>query len=304
MIEGDNAAGAVENDDQGAAHIQQAGRQVPLGHRVIAGQQGLIEAALHRVDIHERHQHPVDLVLGGLVRSHPKRVPVSVPALDLSFQQAALAAHFRDQAVQVGHVDIGPDIADWPAHIGGNQVQQRFRRGGEAPDSPVASHDDNRDAHADQQIAQVVRELAQFRVPVLQLLVQRRQFLVRGLQFLLGGLQFFVGALEFLVGREDLLVFHRQRLVGSFLVLDDGLQLLSGGSQFLSQIAEFVFLLGIARFRRFLRGSLLDQHEEIRPLRVAAFHRNDFQIDCLRSAVLAEKRIPSLRTGVSSFFAR
>ena len=40
---------------------------------------------------------------------------MSVPALDFSFYQGALAAHFRDQAVQVGHINVRPDIADWPA---------------------------------------------------------------------------------------------------------------------------------------------------------------------------------------------
>ena len=32
-----------------------------------------------------------------------------------------------------------------------------------------------------------------------------------------------------------------------------------GGSQFLSQMDEFVFLSGFARFRRFSRRNLLDQ---------------------------------------------
>ena len=83
-------------------------------------------------------------------------------------------------------------------------------------------------------------------------------------------------------------MFHRQRLVGSFMALDDGLQMFPGGSQFLFQIDEFVSLPGFARLRRFLRRNLLDQYEEIRPFRVAAFHRNDFQIDCLRFAVLGK----------------
>ena len=83
-------------------------------------------------------------------------------------------------------------------------------------------------------------------------------------------------------------MFHRQRLVCGFLALDDGLQMLPGGSQFLFQMDEFVFLPGFARLRRFARRNLLDQYEEIRPFRVAAFHRYDFQIDCFRSAVLGK----------------
>ena len=195
MVEGDNAPSRVQNDYQRAAYVQETGRQVPFSNRLTKGQPGLIEATLQHVDVHERHQHPVDLVLGGPVWPHPQGIPTSVPALDLLFNQAAFTARFRDQAVQVGQINVRPDIADWPAHVRGNQVQQRFRRGSEAPDSAVAAHDDNRDADTDKQITQVVRKLAQFRVPVLQLLVQRAQFLVRGLQLLLGSLQFFVGAL-------------------------------------------------------------------------------------------------------------
>ena len=58
-----------------------------------------------------------------------------------------------------------------------------------------------------------------------------------------------------------------------------------GGGQFLSQMDEFVFPPGLTRFYHFSRRRLLDQDEEIRPIREAAFHRYDFQIDCLRSAV-------------------
>ena len=37
MVEGDNAASGVENDDQGAAHVQEAGRQVLREHLGKAG---------------------------------------------------------------------------------------------------------------------------------------------------------------------------------------------------------------------------------------------------------------------------
>src|SRR5690348_13685114 len=113
---------------------------------------GLIRREYHRPSrawTSRSTRYAVNLVLGGLVRSHSEGVPQAVPSLDLSFHQAAFAAYFRDQAVEVGHINVGLEIADRPAHIRGDQVQQRFRRGREAPDSPVATHDDHRDAHSD-----------------------------------------------------------------------------------------------------------------------------------------------------------
>ena len=113
------------------------------------------------------------------MRPHSKRVPTSIAPLHVTFDEAGFVDYFRDQPVHVGDIDVGLDVADRPAHVAGDQIQQLLGRGGEAPDSPVGSQDDDRNVDPDQQIAQVVGDLAQFRVAILQLLVQRRQFLVR-----------------------------------------------------------------------------------------------------------------------------
>ena len=174
---GDGAIRATD-DDQRTGEVQKGGGEVSFGDRFIARQSHQFEAALHGVDVHERHQYPACLVAGALVRPHAKGVPPPIAALHIAFHHGNVVDHFRDLPVQLGGIDVGLDIADGPAHIARNQIQQPFRRGGEAPDSPVRPQDHDRNVHPDQQVAQIVGELAQFRVSILQLIVERGQFFV------------------------------------------------------------------------------------------------------------------------------
>src|SRR5207244_660000 len=91
--------------------------------------------------------------------------------------------------------DLQTEVGDRAAHVGGNQVEQFFRHGREAPYFHIPGEHHDGDVHVLEQVQQVVIELLEFLVPVLQLLVDRGQFFIGGLQFFLGGFQLFVGAL-------------------------------------------------------------------------------------------------------------
>jgi len=85
-----------------------------------------------------------------------------------------------------------------------------------------------------------------------------------------------------------------------FLALDDGLQVFPGGSQLLSQMDKFAVLPGFARSALRAPNSSINMRKSA--LSGGAFHRMTSRLTVFDPP--PGKRIPSLRTGVSSFFAR
>ena len=137
--------------------------------------------------------------------------------------------------------DIRPDFAQAPAHIPGQQVQQFFRRRGEAADAQIVADHDHGEIDVGHEIELVVVGLGQFGVAVLQFLVERGEFLVAGLQFFLGRFEFLVGALQFLVRGQNFRVRRLEFLERGFVFIDQRVQLLA---------EMFDFLLGARHLAR------------------------------------------------------
>src|SRR5439155_18477534 len=116
--------------------------------------------------------------------------------LDFAVQGREAIDHAGDQLGDVGHAEIGFDVADRPADVGGDQVKQLFRPGRVTTDAQVAADHDNGDVDSTEQIDQIIIESSQLGVAVAQLVVDRYQFLVRRLGLLLGGLKLLVGTLQ------------------------------------------------------------------------------------------------------------
>ena len=197
---------------------------------------GVLLGALHRVHIDEQQDHAVNLVVQRLVRAEAQRVPAAVLVADRTFLDDDRFDHLREEWLQVGQaVEVELEIGQRPAHVGGNQVEQFFRRRREPPDAEVRPEHDDGHLDAAEQVHEVVVEPVRFLVAVVQLGIDGGQLFVAGLDFFLRGFEFFVGALQLLVRRLDLLVRRLQFLVRGLLLLDHRLQVFAGGGQLQGQ---------------------------------------------------------------------
>ena len=111
---------------------------------------------LQRGDVGERDHHPLDPVLLGAVRQHLADVPQVLVVADLS---GSRHERFEDR-LGIGHqVRVGEllhQIAERPADVRGDQVEQLGRSGREPLDAEPAVEEDRRDVGAGQQVLQVV----------------------------------------------------------------------------------------------------------------------------------------------------
>ena len=209
--------------------------------------------AFEQVHVDQHQDHAVDLVLQRPVGAQAQGVPAPVLAPDVAFLIAERFHHLRQERLQVGEIEGELDGADRPAQVGGDQMEQFFRRRREPPDSHVRPEHDDGHLDAVEQVEEVVVEAVELRVAVVQLVVDGRQLFVAGLDFLLGGFQFFVDALQLFVGRLHLFVGGLQFLVCGLLLLDHRLQVLAGGGQLPRQPGG----VGIGRGRFLRRGGAL-----------------------------------------------
>ncbi len=198
----------------------------------------------------------------------------------------------------MGHVEVGPDVAQRPVDVGGEQVHQPRGRGGEPPQAQVRAQQDHRDMQAAEQVDQVVAEQAQLPVAVLQLLVEGRQLFVARLELFLGGLELLVEALQLLVAGEDLFIRRLQLFVGAALVLDDRLQVLLRRRQLLFQPHHLAVRLAPGQARRGRRcgldGRLFrrlhEEDEESEPFGRAPLDRDGLDVHAVESIPVAERQ--------------
>ena len=141
-------------------------------------------------------------------------------------QRRALDA-LAHQFVEIIDLKIGTDLAEAPAEVRWDQVQQLLRWRRKASNAQVIANHHYRNIHVPQQIQQVIVGHAEFDVAVLQFFVERGQFLVTRLQFFFGGLQLFVGALQLLIGRQYFFIGRLELLRGHLVFFNQGLQLLA-----------------------------------------------------------------------------
>ncbi len=146
-------------------------------------------------DIEQRQQHAFDVILRRPVWPDPQRVRTAVGILHFTLSRSEVVEHLLAERGHIRHIDLQPQIAHRPAHVGSQKVEQLLGLRGEPPDAQIAAQHENGDTDGAEEIEQVVVDLLKFGVAALHLLVDRGQFFVGGLEFFLGGQQFLVGAL-------------------------------------------------------------------------------------------------------------
>src|SRR5215471_3228839 len=95
--------------------------------------------------------------------------PRGVPRL--YFPDAISVNHLRDQALQVGIVEIELKVADGAPNVSWDQVQQHFRSRRDAADAELGVQHQDRHLGAAKQVDEIAVEPSQLRVPIVQLLV-------------------------------------------------------------------------------------------------------------------------------------
>src|SRR2546427_9406720 len=185
--------------------------------------------------------------------------------------------------LQVGKIQVRSDVADRPAEVGRDQVQDRRGHGSEAPDPRIAAEHDDRYVDAGEQVVQVVVELGELDISVLQLLVHGGELFVDRLELLLRGLELLIRALQFLVARQELLVGRLQLLVVRFALFDDRLQKLLGRRELLAEVLDVPPRVSdragnpASRYARLpRRGNTLEEHEVV-ALPGGPAHRDDLK---------------------------
>ena len=85
------------------------------------------DVVLERVDVDERQDGAVDLVVGRLVGPDLHPVPAAVRSWTSDSCIDDRLDHLGDLLVQVGHLDVRPDVVERAAHVGGQDVQDAAR---------------------------------------------------------------------------------------------------------------------------------------------------------------------------------
>ena len=113
------------------------------------------DEVLERVDVDERQDGAVDLVVGGLVGADLHPIPAPVAVLDLRLLHHHRVDDLGDLPIEIGDVDVGLDVVERAADVGGDDVQDAARLGREAADAAFAIEDDDRDVDGGEQVQQV-----------------------------------------------------------------------------------------------------------------------------------------------------
>src|SRR6266478_2509609 len=116
--------------------------------------------------IDQRQDGAFDDVLQSLVRQNTKRKPAPLPILNISLFYAFRVDHFQNHLLQVGYVDIWPDVGDRPSHVRQEETEPLPSPGGNTPNSQVASQHNHRNINATEQINQVSVGFRQFEISI------------------------------------------------------------------------------------------------------------------------------------------
>jgi len=130
------------------------------------------------VDINKGHHRTLDAVIQGFIRTQTQHIPMAVLVCHFQRLDYHGGGHLMHALLQIGDRHIGTDIADGPAHIGIDQIEQLLRCGCEASNTHVFAQNDNGQLHAGQQITQVIVGGDQLLIAYLVFFIDRRQLLV------------------------------------------------------------------------------------------------------------------------------
>ena len=153
---------------------QQAGERRPQlvaqhGQEQVLGPVGALRLAsrllrfadevLERVDVDEREDGAVDLVVRGLVGANLHPIPAPVAVLHLGLRHRRRLDDLGDLPVEIGHVDVRLDVVERPPDVGRDDVEDAPRLGRETADPAFAVEDDDRDVDGGEQVEEVAVDL-------------------------------------------------------------------------------------------------------------------------------------------------
>ena len=124
-------------------------------------------APLQGVDVQEGQPRRLDPVVRGDVGPDPQRVPPPLAVLGLVLPGRDGIDHLGHQARQVVHVEVRAEVAERPADVAADQVQDLLGRRGEPPDPQLAIDHHDRQAHALDEVGEIVVEPAELDIAVL-----------------------------------------------------------------------------------------------------------------------------------------
>src|SRR5262249_46742701 len=94
------------------------------GVGTVPGMLDLIGRPLDLVDVDDRNHGAVDLVLDGDVGPDSHRVPPALAVAHVVILGDERPDHLRDAAVELRELKFRANVADWPADVAGDQVEQ------------------------------------------------------------------------------------------------------------------------------------------------------------------------------------
>src|SRR6185437_6999065 len=116
-------------------------------------------------------------------------------------------------------------VRKWPADIGGDDAEKRFRRGREEANVEVAVKEERRDVGAVKDVLEVVGRSPLLLQRLLELAIEGGELLIERLQLFLRGDQLLVGRLELLVDGQRFFIDRLLFLVGRLEIANRVLQL-------------------------------------------------------------------------------
>src|SRR6185437_2412251 len=129
-------------------------------------------------------------------------------------------------------------VRKWPADIGGDDAEKRFRRGREEANVEVAVKEERRDVGAVEDVLEVVGRTPLLLQRLLELAIEGGELLIERLQFLLRGDQLLIGRLKFLVDGEGFLIDRLLLFVGRLEIADRVFQLRTGGVELTLELGD------------------------------------------------------------------
>jgi hypothetical protein len=193
-------------------------------------------------DVDEGEDDAADPVVAGPVRPQPRQQPAIAEA-DLALDRCQLVEHRVRVVGELRIVEPAREVADRPADVGGDQVEELDRRRSEERDPQRPVEKERRDRARRHQVLQVGVGSAQLVDLALQLLVDGGQLLVDRLQLLAAGLE--------LLGRRAQLLVHRLQLfVARLQLLRRDVALLGRVAQVPLQLVDLLLQHVDARLRR------------------------------------------------------
>jgi len=109
-----------DNAEAGIKDHQRLPHRLHNGAGIVACAPDLFEAAFHGVRIDKSNEHAVDSVIRRPVRPNAHGVVVAFQIPHLLLLRSECIDGARDERLQIGQVQIRPEILNWPANIGGN----------------------------------------------------------------------------------------------------------------------------------------------------------------------------------------